>query len=369
MKKIFVCIFVFFAININAELFTVDDLEILLPLPESPSIVGYCGQLKEGILAYLNNTYPDPVFFFGADAKLNGIDPAGCFVAAQLGFSLEIGPCIFTIPFLGGANLIFGEQTEGIYLEKDVQEEMEKYVAPQGAFLSGGLLCTFRYGNVGAMYDRFFTDKGKFSRINIYARNTTSEISYIGEIINILDGYFSIEQSIENVINDTGFDDFKSAYRINMLFREIPIKKIAINFAVFSQKDRYDLYSKYNMQGAKVYFSFGKKETPITLFSDIAYRRFFDVLMPLEYSEYKDGIYLRPGILFCTRDSDGDSYYLKLYAESGKGPLFSGVKIGLLFGVKWDYFLSYKAAAEYQPFNLSAFPANFATSLRVGESY
>ena len=363
MKRIYILIFgLLIIMKMDAEIITVDTLKYLLPLPENPNLVGYCTELKEALLLNLNE---DNFGYAGVDFRMNGQEAEGFFLAGQLGISVKLGNYLLQIPFLGGMTHMFNP------MEDFLEEDMWKNIPPQGLFLSGGLFFSGRYGHLGLMYDWFNVGgdnryiQGDYSSVKFYARNIASEIPYIGNFLMMIEGFFSIDQFIESFSTDTGLNDFKPEYEVSMLSRGIPLgKKASINFAAFSMTDWYDRYSKFDMQGGKIYLSYGTEEKTFVFFSDIAYRKFFDIIIQQRYSEYEDGIYLKFGALFLSRDDDLTSY-IQLYAESGKGPLFSGVKIGLLAGLSVDGFASIKITGTHSSPNYSTIPVNGAISLRM----
>jgi hypothetical protein len=350
------------ATNVTAEIFTADDLQFLLPLPENPNMVGYATELKESMLPYIRE---DSEGFAGVDFRMNGTDNAGFIISAGLGIPIRLDYISFYIPFFWGATLMF--DTMGELLD----EESAKRIPPQGWFLNSGLFVSGRYGHLGFTYDWFNVGgdnryiMGNYASWQIYARTNLNEIPYVGKILAMIDGYFSIDQFLESFSTDTGLNDFKSEYRADMLFKEISLgEKAGLNVAAFSQKNWYDMYAKYEMQGGKIYLSFGSDEFSTTLFADIAYRKFFDVLISPKYSIYEDGMYLKCGILLLSKD-DGLNGYFQFFAESGRAPWLSKAKYGVLFGFNMDNSYTLKATVVYPTSRYTEFPVNGALSLRM----
>jgi hypothetical protein len=259
--------------------------------------------------------------------------------------------------------------------------EVMKKLPPDGDFLSGGVFISGRYGHLGLMYDWFGVGgenkfiMGNYSSLKVFPQINADEIPYVGNIIALIDGYFSLEQLLQSLIPSASINDFKAEYKANMLFKEIPLgKKAGLSVAAFSQKNWYDMYAKYDMNGAKIYLSFGEKEDSVTgsftFFTDIAYRKFFDVVISPEYSEYKDGIYLKLGMFLLVReDAEEGRGYLQLYAESGKKPLLSGAKIGLSLGFSFGGFFTTQAAVDYGFSNRSSVPVNGVVGFKGGGGF
>ena len=366
MKKVFMCVFAFFTImNMYADILTADDLAFLLPLPENPNVVGYSNELKESMLANIKSG-KDSEGFAGVDFRMNGSDNAGFIIAGGLGLPIPLGPVSLFIPLFGGTTLMF--DTMGEFLDEDAMRKLP----PQGGFLSGGLFISHLYGYLGFMYDWFNVGgenrfiQGNYSARQIYAKTNVSEIPYVGKILALIDGFFSIDQFLESLSTDTGLNDFKSEYNVRMLAREIPLgEKAGLSIAMFSQKNWYDMYAKYDMHGGKIYFSLNDEAFPLTLFADIAYRDFFDVIIAPRYAVYKDGMYLKTGAALVSKDDDL-SGYLQLYIESGKEPLFSTLKVGVLLGLNVMGSASIKAAGDYNSSSNSEIPVNGAIRLRYG---
>jgi len=368
MKKVFICAFVFCAImNVSAEIFTTDDLEFLLPLPDNPSLVGYSNELKESMLP---NIKSGEDFRGVADVnfRINASEEnSGFIIGGGLGLPIRLGPVSLFIPFYGGTTFMFN--TMGEFLDDDTIRKLP----PQGMFLSGGLFISHRYGYLGFMYDWFNVGgdnrfiQGKYSVRQIYAQTNVSEIPYLGTFLALIDGYFSIDRLLESFSTNTGLNDFKSEYSVRMLLREIPLgKKAGLSFAAFSQKSWYDMYSKYDMQGGKIYLGLGNDNFASILFADIANRKFFDVIIAPRYAIYKDGIYMKTGAVFLSK-GDGLSGYLQLYAESGKEPLFTALKFGVLFGFNALDFAQIKVAGDYIPSirNSEWLPVNGAIRMKM----
>ena len=158
----------------------------------------------------------------------------------------------------------------------------------------------------------------------------------------MINGYFSLERHLEESLS-TDFESgyFIPEYKANLYLREIQIGKLGINLATFTQREWYDIFSKYEMSGGRILLSFGTDSDSFTLFADVANRTFFDVLIPPEYSPYEDGTYLKLGIL-----SFDKGFYFKIFTESAKNALLNRPKIGLFMGFE-ERGLQFKAGLRY----------------------
>jgi len=372
MKKI--CLLILFTIVVlNFNVHAMDYNDFLVPLPENPSLVGYSTELKESMLSLIEGSNGSKGFF-GVDVSISP-DPYATIFGLGLGIPINFNKFSFYIPLFFGAvggfsnDLIGNVSIEEVTKYLLIENAME-LLPPQGIFLSGGLFISSRYFHLGFMYDTFIVDDnnrflgGTYSSMKIFPRFYFKEIPYIGIILDTLDAFFSLEQLFESLSTETSLNTFTEEYGANMLFNKIPIGSAAITLIAYTHMKWYDVYSKVDMQGAKLFLSFNTKGNNFFIFfSDVAYRRYFDVIMAPEYSNYYNGLYLKTGFLFINKSKYSPSFF-QMYIESGREPLFKTPKIGLLFGIKYNDTFSWKTSSGYAFSSNAGLPINFAFNAR-----
>ena len=375
MKRSLICLFVFFnMIILNGTIHSFEHQELLAPLPENPSMVGYLTDVKESMLSSITGGNELP-FFLNFDVRLN-LNPVTGIAAAGLGIPLNFKYVSFFAPFFVGGVTDFGGYSatgegDSIILIKDGMS----FLPPQGWFLSGGLFASSKYFHLGFISDRFYANErnrytaGVFTNFKLYPRIYFDEIPYVGAILNMLDSFWSYEQFFESFSTETELDSFKSEYsdmvrfgeyNVNLQFEDFSLGNTAVTFSTYSHRKYYDKYAKADMQGVKLFFNFNHS---FVLFADIAYRRYFDVILAPDYSDHKDGVYTKAGFLYFPGGSDLFGGYLQMYVESGRQPGFTSLKINLTFGFAAENVVTKFSGDQFLPNKLQGYSVNSAASL------
>ncbi len=342
MKRSLICLFVFLNMMVlNGTIHSFEHQELLVPLPENPSMVGYLTESKEAVITKIQEGNDIPVFM-DVDVRIN-FNPVFITGSAGLGIPWNFQKFSLFFPFFAGfsGDKVNKNWNDNFFSNEDILvKDGISLRPPMGGYLSGGIFVSSKYFHLGLTNDWFFADdtnkytSGAFYNFKLHPRIYFDKIPYVGVVLNLLDSFWSFEQLFDTFASETELDDFQEEYSglvrfeeysISLRFEDFRLGKTAVTFSTYSHRKYYDTYSKVDMQGANLYFNFNPS---FVLFTDIAYRRYFDVILAPEYSNHEDGVYLKAGVLFYT-----GSTYLRLHIESGRQPWLSSPKINLTVGM------------------------------------